>query len=108
MAEHEIGSGSLPDAQVASASCTCGESWVQGYARPAGEQVALRLVRLKATTHLKTLPCSDPEEGVGGDEHDFSEWIDRPAGMEHVRARRLRYCVRCNLYESDPPKQANQ
>ncbi len=43
--------GSDRDAKLVSASCTCGWAEVTSYARPTGEPVGLRLVRLKADLH---------------------------------------------------------
>ena len=45
--------GSDRDARLASASCTCGWARVVSYARPTGEAIALRLVRVYAGRHEK-------------------------------------------------------
>jgi hypothetical protein len=55
------------------------------------------------TAEQWTAVCVD-DDGTQYDDHDWTDWRERPADMEpatrphHVRA--LRWCQRCNRYEA--------
>ncbi len=51
-----------------------------------------------------TEPICRDDEGVAYDDHDWSEWNDRPEGAGPASkphyATALRWCHRCNRYEA--------
>ncbi len=65
MAEHRPEIGEIADAQVVSVSCTCnGWSFVQGYARPTGRPVAVRLALLRFGQHAGHLLTGEDHTDV--------------------------------------------